>query len=104
MRRADQLAAARALRRLVHTHPLPGPALTVAQARRAETTASLWRVRVALLGGPVADDPAAAAARLQARAAARGPAPGAHPLVPRADLQPARGAYPAWPGTRGSPA
>src|SRR6266853_5315434 len=49
MRRADQLAAARALRHLVHTHPLPGPALTGAQARRAETTASLWRVRVALL-------------------------------------------------------
>src|SRR3989441_12738734 len=85
MRRADQLAAARAFRHLVHTHPLPGPALTVAQARRAETTASLWRVRVALLGVPGADDPAAAAARLQARGAGRVPVLGAHTLVRRSE-------------------
>src|SRR5437879_9309731 len=50
MRRADQLAAARAFRHLVHTHPLPGPALTVAQARRAGPTPSPWRVPVALPG------------------------------------------------------
>src|SRR5437016_6910083 len=93
VRRADQLAAARALRRLVHTHPLPGPALTGAQARRAETTASLWRVRVALLGVPVAHDPAAAAARRQARGPGRVRVLGAHTLVRRAVLQPARGAY-----------
>src|SRR5258708_12555393 len=104
MRRADQLAAARAFRHLVHTHPLPGPALTVAQARRAETAASLWRVRVALLGVPVADDPAAAAARLEARGAGRVPVLGAHTLVCRAVLQPARGAYPGGLLTRPPPA
>src|SRR5258706_12128575 len=93
MRRANQLAAARAFRDLVHTHPLPGPALTGAQARRAETTASFWRVRVALLGVPVTDDPAAAAARRKARGAGRVPGLGAHTLVRRAVLQPARGAY-----------
>src|SRR2546427_9329577 len=67
MRRADRLAAARALRHLVHAHRLVGPALTVPQARRAQTTASLRRLRVAPLRVPVADDPAAAAARGEAR-------------------------------------
>src|SRR2546426_2165455 len=90
MRRADRLAAARALRHLVHAHRLVGPAFTVPQARRAQTTASLRRGCVALLRVPVADDPAAAAARRQARRAGRVPVLGAHTLVRRAVLQPAR--------------
>src|SRR2546430_11675669 len=36
MRRADRLAAARALRHLVHAHRFVGPALTVPQARGAQ--------------------------------------------------------------------
>src|SRR5204862_500171 len=51
------------------------------------------RVRVALLGVPVADDPAAAAAGLEARRAGRVPVLGTHTLVRRAVLQPARGAH-----------
>src|SRR3989442_4982789 len=50
MRRADRLAAARALRHLVHAHRLVGAALTVPQARRAQTAAAFRRIRVALLG------------------------------------------------------
>src|SRR3989441_2667026 len=62
MRRADRLAAARALRHLVHAHRLVGAALTVPQARRAQTAAAFRRIRVALLGVAIADDPPAAAA------------------------------------------
>src|SRR5438477_6972211 len=77
MRRADRLAAARALRHLVHAHRLVGAALTVPQARRAQTAASLGRIRVALLRVPVADDPPAAAARRETFRAGHVPALGA---------------------------
>src|SRR3989442_2330146 len=90
MRRADRLAAARALRHLVHAHRLVGPALAVLQARRAQTTASLRRGRVALLRVPVADHPAAAAARREARRAGGVPVLGADTLVGRAVPQAAR--------------
>src|SRR6266849_1768193 len=90
MRRADRLAAARALRHLVHAHRLVGPALTVAQARRAQTAASLRRLRMAPLRVAVAEDPAAAAARREARRAGRVPVFGADTLVRRAVLEPAR--------------
>src|SRR5438132_12337982 len=63
MRRADGLAAARALRHLVHTDGLVGAPLAIPQARRALATASLGRVRVALLRVPVAYEPAATPAR-----------------------------------------
>src|SRR5437870_12866339 len=90
MRRADRLAAARALRHLVHAHRLVGPALTVPQARRAQTTASLRRLRVAPLRVPVADDPAAAAARGEAGRAGRVPVLRADALVSCAVLEPTR--------------
>src|SRR5256712_11224631 len=81
MRRAHRPAAARALRHLVHAHRLVGPALAVPQARRAQTTASLRRGRLALLRLPVADPPAAAAARGEARRAGPGPVvPAAAPV------------------------
>src|SRR6266571_2439575 len=90
MLRADRLAAARALRHLVHAHRFVGPALTVPQARGAQPAASLRRLCVALLRVPVADDAAAAAARREARRAGRMPVLGAHALVDRAMLEPAR--------------
>src|SRR6266581_565946 len=93
MRRADRLAAARALRHLVHAHRLVGPALTVLEARRAQPAAALRRFRMALLRVPVADEPAAAAARCEACRARRMPVPpvlGADALVRRAVLEPAR--------------
>src|SRR5713101_4914725 len=90
MRRADRLAAARALRHLVHAHRLVGPALAVPQARRAQTAASLRRVRVALLRVPVADHPAAAAARREACRAGLVPVLRADALVSCAVLEPTR--------------
>src|SRR5437870_11408057 len=90
MRRADRLAAARALRHLVRAHRLVGAALTILEARRTETPASLRRIRDALLGVPVAHDPAAAAARREARRAGAVPVLGADPFVGRAMLQAAR--------------
>src|SRR3989442_6257034 len=69
MRRADRLAAARALRHLVHAHRLVGPTLTVPQARRAQAAAAPRRVRAALLGVAVAHDPPPAAARRETRPA-----------------------------------
>src|SRR5438445_7293024 len=66
MRRADGLAAAGAMRHLVHAHRLVRAALTMPQARRAQATASLRRRRVAPLRVPVAHDPAAAATRREA--------------------------------------
>src|SRR5439155_1250756 len=90
MRRADRLAAARALRHLVRAHRLVGAALTILEARRTETPASLRRIRDALLGVPVAHDPAAAAARREARRAGGVPVLGADPFVGRAMLQAAR--------------
>src|SRR3989454_2043622 len=90
MRRADRLAAARALRHLVRAHRLVGAALTILAARRAETPASLRRIRAALLGVPVAHDPAAAAAWREARRAGGVPVLGADPFVGRAMLQAAR--------------
>src|SRR3989442_2397444 len=84
MRRADRLAAARALRHLVHAHRLVGSALTVPQALRAQTAASLGRIRVALLRVPVADDPPAAAARRETFRAGHVPALGADAFVHRA--------------------
>src|SRR5204863_810457 len=95
MRRADGLAAAGTLRHLVHAHRLVGAALTVAQARRAQATASLRRRRVALLRVPVAHDPAAAAARREASGTGRVPLTlGARTFVRRAVLEPARSADP----------
>src|SRR2546425_27153 len=90
MRRADGSAAAGALRHLVHAHRLVGAPLTVLEARRAQATASLGRLRVALLRVPVADDPAATAARSEARRAGLVPILGADALVCRAVLEPAR--------------
>src|SRR6266480_5006843 len=59
MRRADGLAAARALRDLVHAYRLVRAPLPVPQARRAQVTAALRRLRVAPLRVPVAHDPPA---------------------------------------------
>src|SRR3989442_4075507 len=84
MRRADRLAAARALRHLVHAHRLVGAALAVPQARRAQTAAAFRRIRVALLGVAVADDPPAAAAGRETCRAGRVPALRADSLVHRA--------------------
>src|SRR5437870_10120651 len=84
MRRADRVAAARALRHLIHAHRLVGSALTVPQALRAQTAASLGRIRVALLRMPVADDPPAAAAGREAFRAGHVPALGADAFVHRA--------------------
>src|SRR2546427_5844761 len=84
MRRADRLAAARALRHLVHAHGLVGPTITVPQARRAQAAAAPRRVRAALLGVAVADDPPAAPAGRETRRAGRVPALRADSLVHRA--------------------
>src|SRR2546428_595805 len=84
MRRADRVAAARALRHLIHAHRLVGSALTVPQALRAQTAAPLGRIRVALLRVPVADDPPAAAARRETFRAGHVPALGADAFVHRA--------------------
>src|SRR5256885_6181001 len=69
VRGANRSAAARALRHLVHTHGLVGAALAMAQTRRAQSPASLGRVRFALLRMAIADDPAAAAAGFETRGA-----------------------------------
>src|SRR3989454_7316538 len=84
MRRADRLAATRALRHLVHAHRLVGPTLTVPQARRAQAAAAPRRVRAALLGVAVADDPPAAAAGRETCRAGRVAALRARSLVHRA--------------------
>src|SRR2546425_12156554 len=81
MRRTDGLATARALRHLVHAHRLVGPALAVAHARGAQPAAALGRVGPALLRMAIADDPAAAATRLETRRAGGVIALGAEPLV-----------------------
>src|SRR6266513_422411 len=94
MRRADGLAAARALRDLVHAYRLVRAPLTVPQARRAQVTAALRRLRVAPLRVPVAHDPPAAGAWREAGGTRRMPfslAAGA--LVCRAMLEPARRAH-----------
>src|SRR3989454_12498863 len=90
MRRADRLTAARALRHLVHAHRLVGAALTVPQARRAQTAAAFRRIRVALLGLAGADEPPPAAPGRGARPAGRGPPPPADPPRPPA-VRPAAG-------------
>src|SRR5881394_304840 len=90
MRRADGLAAARALRHLVHTHRLVGPAFAVAHARRTQPAAPLGRVGHALLRVPIADDPPAAAAGFETRRAGGVVALGAETLVSRAVCHPAR--------------
>src|SRR5205809_2445553 len=69
MRGADRLAAARALRHLVHAHRLVGAALAVAHARGAQPAAALGRVGPALLRVAIADEPPAAAAGLETRRA-----------------------------------
>src|SRR5437773_6835018 len=89
MRRADGLAAARALRHLVHTHRLVGPAFAVAHARRTQPAAPLGRVGHALLRVPIADDPPAAAAGFETRRAGGVVALGAESFVQRAVRQPA---------------
>src|SRR5213075_2816660 len=90
MRRADGLGAARALRHLVHTHRLVGPAFAVAHARRTQPAAPLGRVGHALLRVPIADDPPAAAAGFETRRAGGVVALGAETLVSRAVCHPAR--------------
>src|SRR5882762_440857 len=92
MRRSHRLAAARALSNLVHAHRLVGAALAVLEARRAQTSASLRRIRAALLRVSIADNPAATAAGREARRAGRMPVLGADTLVRRAVLEAARGA------------
>src|SRR2546429_2814916 len=89
MRRADGLAAARALRHLVHAHRLVGPPLAVAHARGAQPAAALGRVGPALLGVAIADEPPAAAAGLETRRASGVVALRADTLVGRAVLHPA---------------
>src|SRR5712691_4384467 len=94
MRRADRLVAARAPRHLVQPDRLVAAALAVLQARRAQTATSLRGVRAALLGVPVTDGAAAAAARREARRAGGVPALGADALVRRAVVEPAGRACP----------
>src|SRR5437867_10042702 len=89
MGRADRLAATRALRHLVDAHRLVGPALAVAHARGAQAAAALGRVRPALLGVAIADEPPAAAAGLETRRAGGVVALGADTRVGRAVLHPA---------------
>src|SRR5438093_6686783 len=89
MRRADGLAAARALRHLVHAHRLVGPALAVAHARRTQPAAPLGRVGHALLRVPIADDPPAAAAGFETRRAGGVVALGTESFVQRAVRHPA---------------
>src|SRR3989442_14515862 len=93
MRRADRLAAARALHHLVHAHRLVGPTLPVPQARRAQAAAAPRRVRAALLGMPGADDPPAGAARRETRGTSRVAALRADCFVHRAVRHAARLAY-----------
>src|SRR5438552_53774 len=90
MRRAHRLAAARAFSNLVHADRLVGAALTVLEARRTQTPASLRRIRATLLRVPVAYTPAAAAAGREAGRARGMPILGADTLVGRAVLQAAR--------------
>src|SRR2546425_11961009 len=80
MRRTDGLAAARALRHLVHAHRLVGSALTVPQARCAQTAAAFRRIPVALLGVAGADQPPPAAPRGATPPA--GPVPPPPPATP----------------------
>src|SRR2546426_1126443 len=89
MRRADGLAATRALRHLVNAHRLVGPALAVAQARGAEAATALGRVRPALPSVAIADEPPAAAAGLETRRAGGVVALRADPRVGRTVLHPA---------------
>src|SRR5437870_1752910 len=91
---ADRFAAGRALHHFVHADRLAGPALAVAQACGAQTTTSLRRLGVALLRVSVADDPAAAAARREARRAGGVAVLRADPRVRRAVLEAARWAHP----------
>src|SRR2546423_13879900 len=71
VRGADRSAAARALRHLVDAHGLVGPALAMAQTRRAQSAAPLGRVGPTLLRMAIADDPAATAARFETRGTGR---------------------------------
>src|SRR5437879_1562639 len=90
MRRADGLAAARALRHLVEAHGLVGPALAVTHARGAQPAAALGRVGPALLRVAIADEPPAAAAGLETGRAGGVVTLRAHALVRRAMVHPAR--------------
>src|SRR5438128_3710757 len=93
MRRAHRLTAARTRRDLVHAHRLVGSALAIPEARRAQAAAPLRGCGVALLRVPVADLPAAAAARREARRARRVPVLRTHAGVSGAVLEPARRAH-----------
>src|SRR6266581_6122332 len=86
-------AAARTRRDLVGAHRLVGSALAVPEARRAQAAAPLRGCGVALLRVPVADLPAAAAARREARRARRVPVLRTHAGVSGAVLEPARRAH-----------
>src|SRR5258708_13724106 len=86
VRRAYRPAAARAFRDLIHADRLVRAALAVLEARRAQTPASLRRIRPALLRVPVAHDTAPAAAGPAAGRAGGGPLPGPHPPLPRSTL------------------
>src|SRR5437762_12767535 len=87
---AHRLAAARALRHLVHAHRLVAPALAVREAGRAQTPAPLRRARATLLRVPATHDPAAAAARRETRGPGRVPVCRAYPRLRRAVPQPTR--------------
>src|SRR5437016_10885118 len=84
VRGADRSAAARALRHLVDAHGLVGPALAMAQTRRAQSPAPLGRVGPALLRMAIADDPAATAAGFKTRGTRRMLALGADAFMRRA--------------------
>src|SRR2546423_13304523 len=88
VRGADRSAAARALRHLVDAHGLVGPALAMAQTRRAQSAAPLGRVRPALLRMAVAHRPAATSASFETRGTRPMLAPRAHAFLPPA-LHPA---------------
>jgi hypothetical protein len=90
----DRLAAARALRHLIHAHRLIAAPLALPHTRRAEPAAAFRRVGTCLLGVLVADDAAAARARLDAQRARRVITFATDPLVGRAVLKLARGARP----------
>src|SRR6266513_2954491 len=82
--------SARALHHLVHAHGLVGPALAIAQTRRAQSAAPLGRVRLTLLRMTVAHDPAATAAGFETRGTGRMLALGADALMRRAVRHAAR--------------
>src|ERR1051325_9136937 len=93
MGRAYRLTTARTRRDLVHAHRLVGSALAVSEARPAQPAPPLGARGVARLRLPLADLPAAAAARREARRARRVAVLRTHAGVSGAVLEPARRAH-----------